>query len=120
VEDECWRLGLEPDGIPLAWCKPGLVARLGAKAMLSALAGRLREPPEDGRLWSGPKVTAWMARHLKLERVHPQRGWAALKRLGWSVQAPQPRRTATPARRAVFKGGSIPPSPSAAPAATQA
>ncbi len=70
----------------------------------AVLAGRLREPPEDGGLWSGPKVAAWMARHLKLARVHPQRGWEALKRLGWSVQTPRPRhpRAADPEARAAF------------------
>lgn len=32
AEDECWRLGLEPDIRPLGWCKPGFVgqALLGA------------------------------------------------------------------------------------------
>src|SRR5215217_2589708 len=69
--------------------------------------------PDDGGLWSGPKVAAWMAQRLGLERVHPQRGWEALKRIGWSIQAPRPRhpRAATPERRAAFRGGSTPPSP---------
>src|SRR3712207_900032 len=59
-------------------------------------------------LWSGPKVAAWMARHLGLAKVHPQRGWEALKRIGWSPQAPRPRhaRAATPEERAAFKTGS--------------
>src|SRR5215207_5702908 len=71
---------------------------------------RLRTPPEDGGLWSGPKVAAWMARQLGLERVHPQRGWEALKRIDWSLQAPRPRhpRAATPEQQAAFKGGSMP------------
>src|SRR5829696_5187507 len=56
----------------------------------------------------GPKAAVWMARHLGLERVHPQRGWEALKRVRWSVQAPRPRhpRAATAEQRAGFKGGS--------------
>src|SRR5215216_6597147 len=72
------------------------------------LAARVRTPPEDGGLWSGPKVAAWMAAHLGLAKVHPQRGWEALKRIKWSVQAPRPRhaRAATPEQRAAFKGGS--------------
>ena len=69
--------------------------------VLAALAERVRTPPDDGGLWSGPKVAAWMARRLGLERVHPQRGWEALKRIDWSLQAPRPRhpRAATPEQR---------------------
>src|SRR5918998_1981807 len=86
----------------------GRAASLLTEAVLAALAKRVRTPPEDGGLWSGPKVAAWMARHLGLQRVHPQRGWEALRRLGWSIQAPRPRhaRAATPEERAAFKGGS--------------
>ena len=86
----------------------GKAASLLTEAVLAALAERLQEPPEDGGLWSGPKVAAWMARHLGLAKVHPQRGWEAPQRLGWSLQAPRPRhpRAATPAEQAAFKGGS--------------
>ena len=52
----------------------GRAATLLTEAVLAALAERLKEPPEDGGLWSGPKVAAWMARHLGLQKVHPQRG----------------------------------------------
>src|SRR3982750_3595257 len=47
----------------------------------------------------------WMARHLGLAAVHPQRGWEALKRLEWSLQAPRPQhpRTATPEQRGALK-----------------
>ena len=91
----------------------GRAATLLTEAVLAALAKRLKEPPEDGGLWSGPKVAAWMARRLGLAKVHPQRGWEALKRIGWSPQAPRPRhaRAATPEQRAAFKGGSMPLSP---------
>jgi transposase len=46
-----------------------------------------------------------MARHLGLRKVHPQRGWDALRRLGWSLQSPRPRhpRAATPAQKAALK-----------------
>jgi transposase len=86
----------------------GRDASLLTKAVLTALAKRVRTPPEDGGLWSGPKVAAWMARHLGLAKVHPQRGWEALKRIGCSPQAPRPRhaRAATPEERAAFKRGS--------------
>jgi transposase len=87
----------------------GRTASLLIPDLLAALDERLKEPPEDGGVWNGPKVAAWMARHLCLAKVHPQRGWEALKRIGWSVQAPRPRhaRAATPEQRAAFKGGSI-------------
>src|SRR3712207_1171087 len=83
----------------------GRAASLLTPEVLSALAERLKRPPEDGGLWSGPKVAARMARHLGLAQVHPQRGWEALKRLEWSVQAPRPRhpRAATPAQREALK-----------------
>src|ERR671913_286776 len=83
----------------------GRAASLLTPGVLSALAARLKEPPEDGGLWSGPKVAAWMARHLGLAAVHPQRGWEALKRLEWSVQAPRPRhpRSAGPEQREALK-----------------
>src|SRR5215210_7633954 len=86
----------------------GRAASLLTEAVLAALAKRVRTPPEDGGVWSGPKVAAWMARHLGLQRVHPQRGWEALRRIGWSIQAPRPRhaRAATPEERADFKRGS--------------
>jgi transposase len=91
----------------------GRAASLLTEAVLAALAERLRTPPEDGGLWSGAKVAAWMARHLGLARVHPQRGWEALRRIGWSIQAPRPRhaRAATPEQQAEFKGGWRPLSP---------
>jgi len=73
--------------------------------VLAAVAERIKLPPDDGGLWSGPKVAAWMARFLGREKVHAQRGWEALKKLGWSIQAPRPRhpRTATPHEREAFK-----------------
>jgi transposase len=85
----------------------GRPATLLTEDVLAALAQRVQTPPEDGGLWSGPKVAAWMARHLGLQTVHPQRGWEALQRIGWSLQAPRPRhaRAATPEQRADFKRG---------------
>src|SRR5918998_1020274 len=71
----------------------GRCASLLTAAVLSALAKRVRTPPEDGGVWSGPKAAAWMARRLGLAKVHPQRGWEALKRIGRSVQAPRGRGT---------------------------
>ena len=86
----------------------GRTATLLTEDVLSALSERVWMPPEDGGVWSGPKVAVWMARRLGLAQVHPQRGWEALRRIGWSIQAPRPRhaRAATPAEQAIFKGGS--------------
>src|SRR5918995_2076990 len=73
--------------------------------LLDKLKDRLREPPPDGGLWTSPKVAAWMAAELELTRVAPQRGWEALKAMGWSVQKPRPRHpaSATPADKAAFE-----------------
>jgi transposase len=86
----------------------GRAPSLLTEAPLSALTERVQAPPEDGGVWSGPKVAAWMARHLGLAKVHPQRGWEAPRRIGWPLQAPRPRpaRAAAPERRADPKRGS--------------
>jgi transposase len=86
----------------------GRAASVLTEAVLTALVERLKAPPEDGGRWTGPKVALWMARHLGMERVHPRRGWEALRRVRWSLQAPRPRhpRSANPEQRAAFKGGS--------------
>ena len=86
----------------------GRAASVLTAAVLAALAERLRTPPEDGGRWTGAKVALWMAGQLGVERVHPQRGWEALKQVRWSIQAPRPRhpRSATPEQRDEFKGAS--------------
>ena len=73
--------------------------------LLEKLKARLLEPPPDGGLWTSPKVAAWMAGELGLAAVLPQRGWEALKAIGWSVQKPRPRHpaAATPEQREAFK-----------------
>lgn len=75
----------------------------------SDLAVALAGPPPDGGLWTGPKVAAWMAARLA-RPVHPQRGWEALRSLGFTPQQPRPRATmADPAAQDTFqKGGSRP------------
>lgn len=69
-----------------AGCKPLLSER-----DLEALRERLRTPPKDGGLWTGPKVARWIADRLGLAHVHAPRGWEALKKLNWSIQSPRPR-----------------------------
>lgn len=80
---------------------------------LEALRERLGTPPDDGGQWNGPKVARWIAARLGLERVHAPRGWEALKRLRWSIQAPRPRnpKAATAEEEAAFKKSLPRPSP---------
>jgi transposase len=87
----------------------GRRASLLTQELLAALAERLERPPEDGGVWSGPKAAAWMARRVGRGKVHPQRGWDALRRLGWSLQSPRPRhpRAAAPEERAALKKRSV-------------
>ena len=84
------------NGAPATILKPELLARL---------RDRLREPPADGGLWSSSKVAAWMASELGLTSVAPQRGWEALKVIGWSIQTPRPKnpKSASPEEAAAFK-----------------
>ncbi len=97
-----------PDALGDQRRRNGRAASVLTPALLEVLAERLRTPPEEGGRWTGAKVALWMAATLGLATVHPQRGWEALKRVRWSIQAPPPRhpRAATPEQRAEFKGGS--------------
>lgn len=83
------------------------------EADLEALRERLRTPPDDGGVWTGPKVARWIAVRLGLVQVHAPLGWEALKRIGWSIQVPRPRnpRAAAPEDQAAFKKSSPRPSP---------
>jgi transposase len=85
--------------------------------VLAKLRDRLADPPPDGGVWTSGKVAAWMARELGLQGLAPQRGWEALKAVGWSVQVPRPRHpaAATPEERDAFKKSSSRLSPKSAP-----
>lgn len=76
-------------------------------AGLAALAAALDDAPEDGGLWSGRQVAAWMSAYLG-RAVSPKRGLDYLHRLGWSLQQPRPRhaKAAGPEERAMFKKNS--------------
>ncbi len=58
---------------------------------LSSLKERLKAPPDDGGLWTGPKVARWLASFHSLQTVHDQRGWDALVAIKYSIQKPRPR-----------------------------
>lgn len=81
--------------------------------LLDKLRLLLGQPPSDGGLWSSRKVANWMAGELGLASVAPQRGWDALKAIGWSIQAPRPKnpKSASPEEAAAFKKTSRTPSP---------
>jgi transposase len=87
----------------------GAAATLLTCHVLAAVAQRVTRPPPDGGLWTGPKVAAVIAEMLGLKSVHAQRGWDALKQLGWSIQRPRPRhaQAATEEEQAAFKKNSL-------------
>lgn len=86
----------------------------GAKPLVSAavraqLQARLADPPDDGGLWTGPKVAVWLSHRLE-RPIAPQRAWEVLRALGFTPQRPRPRAVQTdPAAQAVFKKGGLPP-----------
>ena len=43
-----------------------------------------------GGMWSGPKVARWIEQRNGLEKVHAQRGWEYLRKVGMSPQVPRP------------------------------
>lgn len=91
-----------------AGCKPLL-----SEQDLEVLRERLRTPPDDGGLWTGPKVARWIAERLGLAHVHAPRGWEALKKLNWSIQSPRPKnpKAAGPQEVEAFKKTSLTHSP---------
>ena len=93
--------------------KNGRKPTLLTAAVLETLSERVKTPPQDGGVWSGPKVALWLARTLGRAQVHPQRGWDALKKIGWSIQVPRPRspQAGTTEGREAFKKSSKKPSP---------
>jgi transposase len=96
----------------------GASPRLLRPELLGRLRARLERPPDDGGVWTSKKVAAFMAAELGLEKVAPQRGWEALRAIGWSIQKPRPRhaRAATPEEQEAFKKVSPKPSPRSRPA----
>jgi transposase len=58
---------------------------------LAALKERIKTSPDEGGVWSGPKIARWLAQFHELKSVHDQRGWDALIAIGYSIQQPRPR-----------------------------
>ena len=69
-----------------------------------ALEVALEGAAPDGGSWSGPKVALWMGELLG-RSIRPQRGWDALRRVGFTVQRPRPHhQQADDAAQASFQG----------------
>jgi transposase len=81
--------------------------------ILAMLRERVKTPPDDGGVWTAKKVAAVMAAGLGLAAVAEQRGWEALRAIGWTIQSPRPRhvRAASPEEQEGFKKNSPKPSP---------
>ena len=85
--------------------------RLVSAALDRELAAVLAGTAPDGGLWTSPKVARWLGERLG-RPVAPQRGWEALRRLGYTPQRPRPRHTgADAAAQAAFRKAWARPSP---------
>jgi len=75
---------------------------------LAALKQRIKTSPDDGGLWTGPKIARWLAKFHAVKSVHDQRGFDALVAIGYSIQQPRPRHpeAAGETERADFKKNS--------------
>jgi hypothetical protein len=102
-----------PDALGDLRRRNGASATILKPDLLDKLRLLLGGPPQDGGLWSSRKVANWMAGELGLASVAPQRGWEALKAIGWSIQTPRPKnpKSATPEEAAAFKKTSRTPPP---------
>ena len=80
-----------------------LLDETGEEELLEALQG---PPPAflGGGMWSGPKVALWIAKRNGSEKVHVQRGFEYLRKVGMSPQVPRPSNArAEPSEREAFK-----------------
>jgi len=63
-------------------------------------------PPPGGGMWNGPKVARWIEEKTGSEKkVHAQRGWEYLRKVGYTPQVPRPSnaRSAEASEREAFK-----------------
>jgi transposase len=78
-----------------------LLDETGEEELVEALSGA----PPGGGMWSGPKVARWIKERNGLEKVHVQRGFEYLRKVGMSPQVPRPSNAkgADPSEREAFK-----------------
>jgi transposase len=62
-----------------------------SEQQLSKLVTALRSRPEDGGIWTGPKVARWLEKEIGRKKVGNQRGWDYLKKCKYSWQKPRPK-----------------------------
>ena len=87
-----------PDGLKDGPSRhPGGKSKVLTEELLKQLYERLQTPPDDGGLWSGPKVGELIQQYFRI-KVHRTTGWDYLKRLGFTLQVPRPiyTKSATP------------------------
>jgi transposase len=73
---------------------PGKAPLLNEK-QITKLVTALRSRPEDGGIWTGPKVARWIEKETDREKVRNQRGWDYLKKkckFSWQKPRPQHRK----------------------------
>ena len=64
----------------------------------------LEEAPPGGGMWSGPKVARWIEEKTGVQKVHVQRGWEYMRKVGMSPQVPRPSNArADASEREAFK-----------------
>ncbi len=94
-----------PDGLKDGHSRhPGGKSKVLIEEQLKQLYERLQTPPDDGGLWSGPKVGELIQQYFGI-KVHRTTGWDYLKRLGFTLQVPRPIHTksATAEAQVIFK-----------------
>ena len=65
-------------------------ALLDEEGQAELRAALVEGPPPGGGMWSGPKVARWIEQRTGAEKVHAQRGWEYLRKVGMSPQVPRP------------------------------
>jgi len=84
-----------PDSLGDQRARNGSEPKILTPVALEKLRERLRSSPDDGGVWTGPKIARGLAEFHGLKSVHDQRGWDALIAIGWSIQQPRPRHPQT-------------------------
>jgi transposase len=80
-----------PDSLSDRRLENGAAPAILTPEALASLKERLKTPPDDGGVWTGPKVARWLAQFHGRKSVHDQRGWDALMAIEYSIQKPRPR-----------------------------